>query len=119
MLTAEMKAVLIAGKDRALVFGRDEQVIVVPVDEANANETLYSAYRESVVNLPFAGVFAMVEGNPVCRCASAESVPVMILATGAYSRHVAEKIRAEQSPKGDSVSWLERLFALPSEFRSA
>ena len=113
MLTPEMKEVLIAGKDRALVFGRDEQFVIVNIDEANASEAAYLDYRERTKGLPFAGVFGMVDGVATCRCATVEGIPVMILAGAEYARHIANKIKAEQAPRRDSLDWLERLWLLP------
>jgi len=113
VLTPEMKELLIAGVDRAVVFGRDEQFVVVLIEEANGNEAAYREYRERVGTLPFCGAFAVVDGVPACRCASSlDAIAVMMLASGAYSRHIAEKIRAQESPKDNSVDWLERLYRL-------
>ena len=90
----------------AIKDGKPEFVLV-PLGEGLSEGDLY---RLRLGNYGLAGVFSYANGYADATCEpDPDSWRVLVAATPAFFAYLAERL----APKGDAVSWLEKLHQLP------
>jgi len=93
----------------AAVLAKGEECTLIALDEDGAplNETLLDEARDK--GMHFAGIFGIVNGVARCKSQSLEDVPTMLGAMPAFIEYVRERL----TQRGDSESWLSKLYQLP------
>ncbi len=108
-MTDAMRQLIATADNPAQVFWRGDEIEVLFPFDMSHEQHLAAREKITALALKFGGIFAMVNGNPVCKVASAEAIPAMTLAAPAYTHRVAEKMitTAEQSLRVDGAEWLK------------
>ena len=112
-MDAHEELILRLGEVSVIVMGAIKdgkaEFVLVPVGEGLSEGDLY---RLRLGNYGLAGVFSYANGYADATCEpDPDSWRVLVAATPAFLQYLSERL----APKGDAVSWLEKLHSLKDE----